>query len=273
MKIERERRCDGRTVLVIVPEYHSEYYGRTLSCLFHALQARGLDMVSATTEFARDYEGIHRIVRSLRGICGIIVSDIESPLEIRHLPVIHIGSYIPSISGHSWVSIDFVSGIRDKIEYLLSKKRRRIAYIGERNTGSKTQAFRCLIREYVPDYDERYVCISGFRFAQAGADGFSTLFSLPEPPDAILCSYDYIALGVLNAADAAGIDVPDELAVIGSDDVRAAGAYRLGLSTMDVDHDQYAELITEMLLRSINDPTAPPRRISISQKLIIRQTS
>ena len=106
----------------------------------------------------------------------------------------------------------------------------------------------------------------------AGAEGFDSLFSSSVVPDAIICGYDYIALGVLNAAEAAGIDVPGNLAVIGADDIKAASAYRLGLTTLNYDYRHMALEMIKLLFRRIREPDAPSQKVVIEYDLIVRET-
>ena len=123
------------------------------------------------------------------------------------------------------------------------------------------------------ELDERLVYISEARFAQAGADGFSALFSRDEKPDAIVCGYDYIAFGLLNSADAAGISVPNQLSVIGFDDSIASGVYRLGLSTIGIDHRKRCNALVEMLIHRICKPDEPKKIMVIQSEFISRGTS
>ncbi|MGW4795962.1 substrate-binding domain-containing protein, partial [Nonomuraea sp. NPDC004297] len=70
-------------------------------------------------------------------------------------------------------------------------------------------------------------------FSRAGgAQGVARLLELPEPPDAVLCANDVMAIGALDVAARRGLRVPEDLAVMGFDDIDAAGMVSPGLTTM-----------------------------------------
>ena len=121
--------------------------------------------------------------------------------------------------------------------------------------------------------DNRRIFRSGLYSNAAGAEGFEALFSQPEPPDAVICAYDYIALGVLNCAETASIEVPRELAVIGADNIKAASCYRMGLTTLAYDREQMVDTLIELLLHRIREPDGPLQQIELPWNLIVRETA
>lgn len=280
MKIERERRTHGKAVLVVTPEFGSEFYAMILSSLHRALESRGLMMLTISLEmdFVKVIRNVKKAMRMMSGICGAVLihCDNEIPIDKEghtiadvefDRPVVHYGKM------HDCVYSNFEETLYHAVLYLKEHGRQRIAFAGETLTPDKADAFRMTLQRLELPIEERYIHTSSLRFGQAGADGFQTLFSLAEPPDAIICGYDYIALGVLNAAEAAGIDVPRELAVIGSDNLRAAGAYRLGLSTIGDNHERAADALVELLLWRIAHPDEPERQITIPAELCLRATT
>lgn len=268
MKIERERRTMGRAVLVVTPEFGSEFYAARLSSIHRALAARGLMMLTMSVEFdnGRGRQDVERYLRHASNICGVMILDNEIEIHCE-LPCV----FYSSRSGG--VDSEYYNAMTQALMHLRDRGRRRIAFVGEPLTGKKQEYFIHAAKKLGMYLGEQYVYVSRFRFERAGADGFQALFSLDEPPDAIFCGYDYIALGVLNAAEAAGVKVPDDLAVIGSDNVRAAGAYRLGLTTIGVNHENVAEALVELLLRRIEHPEKPEQPVIIPAELYLRGTT
>ena len=274
MKIERERRTQGKAVLVVTPEFGSEFYAMILSSLHRALESRGLMMLTISLEmdYTKVISTVKQALHKMSGICGAVLihcdGEIQTITDVEFdRPVVYYGMM------HDCVYSSVEQALYQAVLYLKEHGRQRIAFAGETLTTDKADVFRMILRQLELPIDERYIHSSSLRFEQAGADGFQTLFSLPEPPDAIICGYDYIALGVLNAAEAAGIEVPRELAVIGSDNLRAAGAYRLGLSTIGDNHGRVADALVELLLWRIAHPDAPERQITIPAELYIRATT
>ena len=85
----------------------------------------------------------------------------------------------------------------------------------------------------------------------AGRAAAAELLSLPEPPTALVCGNDVIALGALSAAREAGVRVPEDLTVIGFDDIPMAGWPLVALTTMHCDLAGMARIAVELLLDRI----------------------
>ncbi len=97
------------------------------------------------------------------------------------------------------------------------------------------------------------------------------LLSLPEPPTAIFAATDFQALGVLKAARQLKVQVPEQLAVIGFDDLDMAEY--ADLTTIRQHLDESGRLAVEILLAQIELPSRPPRHVKLPLTLIERQTA
>ncbi len=272
--ISTEQLLRGRCVLVLLPTFNNETTSRLLSNLQKKLMQLGLHMFAASWEYTPDSaKQVLKLARTVNGLCGILCySFIEQQhleaLQTLHVPIITIFQR----HGIDCISYDVLGGYRQAIRHLIGHGRRRIAFIGETMTVAKETCYRQAMEECGIQTDNQLIFRSALYSSAAGAEGFSALFSLAEPPDAILCAYDYIALGVLNSAEAAGIIVPHQLAVIGADNIKASSAYRLGLTTLALDHDQTTDSLIELLLHRIRSPLSPPQHITVPWNLIVRET-
>jgi DNA-binding LacI/PurR family transcriptional regulator len=158
------------------------------------------------------------------------LSDLRDPT----VPVVFIDRRAP---GLPHVFVDDTEGGRLATQHLVDLGHRRIAYIGDdfdpqfgfTSSADRGVGYRRAMQQnglaVRPDY---------FRLAEHGRGAATAmtaaLLGLPEPPTAIFAASDHQALGVLEAARAAGVDVPGELSVIGFDDIEMS-AY-LGLTTV-----------------------------------------
>ena len=113
-----------------------------------------------------------------------------------------------------------------------------------------------------------YECAGSVRAAGRSAAG--ELLAAPEPPTAILATSDVLALGVLDAAADAGVDVPHDLSVVGLDDIPAAAD--AGLTTIRQDHHAKGRLAAELLLAALRDEPAkrPP---PLPHELVVRTST
>jgi DNA-binding LacI/PurR family transcriptional regulator len=111
-------------------------------------------------------------------------------------------------------------------------------------------------------------CAAGVR--AAGRAAAERLLAGPGRPTAVLATNDPLALGVLDAAAAAGLAVPGDLAVAGLDDVPAAAP--AGLTSVAQDHRAKGRAAAEVLLGALRgEPVAPPR--ALGHRLVVRATT
>jgi DNA-binding LacI/PurR family transcriptional regulator len=106
---------------------------------------------------------------------------------------------------------------------------------------------------------------------EAGAAAVRELLSLDEPPSAVFAGSDTQALGILEAARQAGRRIPEDLAVVGYNDIEIA-AY-LGLTTIHVPMRELGQRGLKLLLRAIEEPESPPEHIRLPAELVVRRTS
>lgn len=106
---------------------------------------------------------------------------------------------------------------------------------------------------------------------EAGYAGMKQLLSRGNPPDAVFAASDAQALGALQAIREAGLDYPEDIAVIGFDDIRTS-AY-VGLSTLRQPMYEMGKAAADKLLRRIAEPSRPVSHTVFSAKLIQRQTT
>jgi LacI family gluconate utilization system Gnt-I transcriptional repressor len=106
-----------------------------------------------------------------------------------------------------------------------------------------------------------------------GRLSYRALADLPERPDVVVCGSDWIAQGLIVEAQAAGVRVPDQLAVTGFGNLRMAGDMRPTITSVDVDGSRIArETIRVLRTLSAGDPL-PERRIDVGVRVVARESA
>jgi LacI family transcriptional regulator len=105
---------------------------------------------------------------------------------------------------------------------------------------------------------------------EAGYAAMQRLLALPAPPDAVFVASDVQALGVLGALQEAGLRVPDDVALVGFDDIRAS-AY-VGLTTLRQPMYEMGRVAIEKLLQRMEAPGRPVSVTAFSPHLVVRET-
>jgi DNA-binding LacI/PurR family transcriptional regulator len=193
----------------------------------------------------------------------------------QHIPTVLVEAAHPDLS-HLY--LDDISAARKAVEHLIELGHRKIAYISDYlddlfNSGFSRnryigycQALEAAGLPVRPEYQRQ-----GWHSRENGRNMAVELLKLPDPPTAIFCFSDELALGVLEAARELELDVPGDLSVVGYDDVEVA--HFAQLTTVSQNLFESGIQGVELLLDVIENPELPPVQREFPTQLIIRQTS
>jgi LacI family transcriptional regulator len=172
------------------------------------------------------------------------------------------------------VASDNVAGARMVAEYLLSSGRRRIGLVGGISLASSIRQRQAGFREMLASRGqplEERLCELVEQFSyNTGFEAAARLLDLAEPPDTLFCVNDFLALGARDAARRRGFDVPDDLWIVGYDDIEMASWHAFDLTTVRQPLAQMAELAVRFLLERINGCDGEGRNIRLSNHLVLR---
>ncbi|MBP0484778.1 LacI family DNA-binding transcriptional regulator [Sagittula salina] len=195
----------------------------------------------------------------------------------QRLPMVVIGHHEPTAALFDTVNSDDRRGARIAVEALLTRGHKDVHMISMPEENAAQNVYR--EREY--GYRDAMVA-AGLadrirfwrqkeRFAQP--DGtIDALLESPDRPPAVFCWSDIAAVELINKAAARGINVPEDLAIIGYDDTPTAALPLIGLSSMDQHGTQIGELAAAALLSRIEGRTVPEHRL-IEPGLILRRST
>jgi len=178
------------------------------------------------------------------------------------------------------VTVPNVDGARMATQYLIDRGHRKIAVIGANphvatvSTASlRLDTFlETMAANQIPVPDE-YVVVAEEWHLHDGSVGMLQLLSLPEPPDAVFCFNDTLALGALHAAALRGIRVPEQVAIMGFDNVRMSEYAVPSLTTIDPGADQVARLAVDLLAARFEGRSGPPVDLVSTASLVVRRSA
>ncbi len=276
----------GRTGLIAlaVPELAIPYFAELATLIIKAAATHRWTVLIEQTEGRRERET--EIVAGIRPslIDGAIVSalnldavDLDAPS--RTLPLVLLGEKI-SGNGVDHVGIDNVMAARDATRHLISLGRKRIAAIGDQPGQSAGTAplrlagYRQALQEAGLKADADHVVPALAYHRNEGANAMAHLLRLPEPPDAVFCFNDLLAVGAMRAALELGWRVPQDIAIIGFDDIEEGGYSTPSLSTIAPDKASIAEHAVELLRRRMDasDLLTSMDRI-VGHRLVVREST
>lgn len=221
------------------------------------------------------------LVRSRRAD-GILLSgprlDDDELLRIwnEQIPVVIIGQ-LPG-SEIPFVDVDNIRGAWTATRHLLDLGHVRIACITNAPlayTGSRDRlaGYRQALDEAGIDYDAGLVRLGAFT-DESGADAMRELLDLTPPPTAVFVASDVVALGALSVIHAAGLSVPEDIALVGFDDIPLAQYVDPPLTTIRLPAAGLGWGAGQMLMRLLTDPSEElERHVLLETELIIRDSS
>lgn len=282
-KAEARARALRRTgyIGVITPFFTAPSFVQRLRGIASALSSKNYGLVIYTVDSGDRLQGFLSSLPLTGNLDGLIilslpVGDPEAQrLVEHHLPTVLIEYPNPKLSS---VEIDDVQGGRLAANYLLNKGHRRIAFLGDTELheysihpiSQRLVGFRQALQEAGVDLPDELVRLAPYSEKQTRGVA-ADLLKLPEPPTAVFAATDIQALGVLKAARRFNLKVPEQLAIVGFDDLDLAEY--ADLTTIRQHLDESGRLAVEILLAHIDSPDRPTRHVNLPLKLIERHTA
>lgn len=197
--------------------------------------------------------------------------ELESLIDAG-APIVLMGRTLRGVATDTVAGANSHGGAR-VADYLVHNGRERIALVGGRSFSPGREiedGFRRRLKNLgAPLNDER--AIYGDLFYASGEEALDNLWRDKRKPDAIFCVNDLIAYGVLDAARVNGIRVPEDLWIVGYNDIQMSTWAAYDLTTVRQPMGQMAELSVRLLLKRIEGgQTAPPQRRRLQGELIVR---
>jgi LacI family transcriptional regulator len=215
-------------------------------------------------------------VRRLNGTItdGVIIVVPDAADYDTGYPLVAIDR-IAENATYATVSSDNVGGARAIMSYLLALGHTRIGYIDglaylESAVHRRAGYIEALEAAGLPV--DPALMQSGDFTRGGGAFAMRRLAALPQPPTAVFACNDDMALGVLDVAAELGIQVPNELSLVGYDNVPEAAATRPALTTVDQGIDSMVQTAMHMLLQMIGGREVAQDHVTLPSRLIVRDS-
>jgi LacI family transcriptional regulator len=274
----------GRSQVVglLIHAFDSPYIGLIIEGIDEAVAEAQYDLMLYTTHRrkSRELTFVASLTRGLAdGLLLVLPRDTEAYLDTlgrQGFPFVLV-DYKAQSSDTPAVSATNFEGAYDAMTYLLDLGHKRIGFItGNMETGSATNE---RLRGYETALADRGILLDpiliyeGDFFQPSGLQGANYLLSLSTPPTAIFASNDVMASGVYEAIRARGLRIPQDVSVIGFDDIPLAAQLHPRLTTVRQPLVEMGRLATQRLLRTIEeDLEEPPGYIELPTELVVRDS-
>jgi LacI family transcriptional regulator len=216
-----------------------------------------------------------------RGIDAIIAWGIAfvnpeyEPILSSGLPAMFIDNDVLGEHAGSVMSAN-VDAMGEVVNHLYETGRRRIAHISghfdTRPGVDRLFGYRSALNQLgLPTPVDYFV--EGDFFHDSGFEAAKRLLALPEPPDAITCASDAMAVGAMAAIEETRLRIPEDIAVTGFDDADYAATMVPSLTTVHQDAVGMGTAAAEAILRMLGNPDSAPPVVLIDTELVVRESS
>lgn len=266
------------TILVCIPDLTNPFYAPVLEGIqqsasyhnYHVLLFQSKD----TNTDADELENILK-TNSIAGV--ILLTSVSNSLLVKRLcfrcPVVMCSEHCED-SNISFVSIDDYAAAKNATKYLLAAGRKNIAMLNSsmqyKYARHRERGFRdALLEAGITPNEDWILHLSSMSYNLAMANA-AHLLQQENRPDAIFTSADMYALGVLRAAHKLHLHVPNDLALIGFDNLEIATMAEPPITTVKQPCKQIGFQSAELLIEQIENPECEPKQIIMDTELIVR---
>ena len=261
--------------------HNPETFGRIVGGAATVAWERGALLSVTRVDPERDTAGFLASIIDERFFDGLLIrirtdiceADLQ-PLLSAGLPYVVIKRYIPGRPLNCVVNDD-VQAAYQATAHLLAHGYRRVAFICPLNaiTGrERLQGYRQALDDRGLPYEPALVQATNDWPEEHGYAALQALYALPRPPEAVFAAGDLLAIGVYRAAAALGLRIPQDLAVVGYDDISAAATLQPPLTTVRTSYHDFGARATELLLDLIAQRVTAPQRILLEAPLVVRES-
>ena len=275
----------SRTIGLVVLDVANPFFTDLARGVEDAAAAAGLAVILCNSDDQERKQNRYLDLLEEHRVQGVLITPVSSGgtrlarLQRGGTPVVLVDSRSPS-RGQCSVAVDDVLGGDLAISHLLDAGRDRIAYVcgppGIRQVADRHEgALRAFARAGRPA-DDLQVIDAGALNVAAGQKAGAEIAALParSRPTAVFCANDLIALGVLQEMTRNRIRVPEEVSIVGYDDIDFAAAAAVPLTSVRQPRAQLGEAATELLIDEVENPQRHQhRQVVFEPELVVREST
>lgn len=276
------RRTSAETIALILPEMDNAYYGIIADHVVEEAERRGLFVLLCSTRNQVLKEESYIELLTGGKVAGLLYlgSHRHNARLVdavrRGFPVVVVDELIAGLPPVDCVIMDDYAGGYQATGHLVQLGHRRIAFVGGptelHSVGERFRGFTdALVKVSLDARDQ--IRLAGPFAEQFGMNAMSHLLARQPMPTAVFGASDSIALGLLAASGTHGVQVPDELSIVGFDDLRFSEYVRPRLTTVHSPVDRLSAIGVEMLVERLEGSTVPARKEILPVSLVERNST
>jgi len=274
------RRTRTNLVLVLLPSIANPFYAAIVKGIEDVAHNNGYNIMLCNTESNVERERLYiRLLKNKLADGVIFLAPQISADELTELslkyPVVQCCEYREN-AGVSHVSIDNFMAAYEATKHLIRLGHKKIGLLSSDNdfisTKQRENGYRKALEEYRIMLNKIWLGFGDYGY-NSGYDYGSKLLGNDDRPTAVFAISDLMAIGVIKAAADKGITVPDDLSVVGFDNISYAYMHTPSLTTISQPRYDIGEAAMKLMLAHINEPDYPPCSLILKHQLVLREST
>lgn len=272
----------SRLIGLLVSDITNPFFPELIKCFEAAAVSHGYELLISSTNYDSELQHCLRrlIERNVDGV-AIMTFGVEDPvleeLSDRNIPMVFV-DVLQEAFRQDALMINYLNGMQQAVHHLVTLGHRDIGFISgplaQHSASLRRSAFLASMHASGCTAQDRFL-LEGDHQLEGGMRGMTALLDLPRRPTAILCSNDLTAIGALRTLHKRGLRVPEDMSLVGFDDIHLAAFINPPLTTVKMSQTEIANTAVRILLDRIN-PVGVLHRSTIpliSTSLVIRETT
>jgi LacI family transcriptional regulator len=270
-----------RTIGIVVPDISNQFYPEIVRGAEDVANIYNYNVILCNTDLDSEKEVEYLRVLKEKMVDGVIYmsnsmeDQIIAKLDNLKLPTVLVETNSKN-SDFPSVTIDNEKAAYDATTYLIKKGNKKIAYVGVNPDLANARGLRFLgykkaLEDNGIEYDDELVQFGGLK-ATDGRDGMEVIINKVKKIDAAFCCSDEIAMGVINTLREKGINVPEQVDVIGFENIYASSIYYPKLTTIEEPMYDMGSVGMRMLIKLVNKKEIEQEHYILDYKLIERDS-
>lgn len=272
----------SRLVGLLVSDITNPFFPELIKRFEEVAVRRGYELLIGSTNY--DSELKHCLRRMIEGyVDGVAVMTfgVEDPvleeLSSRNIPMVFMDLKEDAFR-HDTLMVDYTHGMLEAVRHLVSLGHHEIGFISgpltQHSAVLRRVAFLQSMRDCCCEHRDQFL-VEGDHQVEGGMLGMTALLRNTSPPTAVLCSNDMTAIGALRTLQQRGFRVPQDMSVVGFDDIHLANFVNPPLTTVSMSRTEIAQKAVGALLGRIegSELSVAPVSQTISTSLVVRDTT
>ncbi len=274
------------TIGLVIPDLRNPFFPEVASGIGEAAAENGYNVFLCDSNWSKEREENYIKLLAERRVDGLIVAPIGNSIDGLKtimkgmLPVVYV-SRTPENTNHSYVVIDNIRGGFLATKHLIESGYESIGFIGatedSATSDERYMGYQTAFKQYSMLIDNNFIRNGDFK-QKSGYDILQKMIHNNAYPRSLFAVNDLLALGAIQAAKDAGLGVPEDIAVVGFDDIPIASLREVQLTTIIQPKFEMGRIAFDMLLEAIESSEEDHsgekgRKVILEPELVVRKSS